>query len=59
MLGGNKHDSRVHSPAGAPWDTLGNSPAAPVVCMGPAGYSYTQMIFMGPRCAEEPQIGAW
>ena len=40
---------RVHGPAGAPWDTLGGVMPAPVVCMGPTGYSYTQMISMGSR----------
>jgi len=60
MIRGDKHDSRVHPPAGAPWDSLGDSKKpAPVVCMGLAGLSYTQMIFMGPRCIGEPLIGAW
>lgn len=50
---------RVTSPAGAPWDTLGDVLPAPLVCMGPADYRYTQMIFMGPQRTGEPQIGAW
>ena len=35
MIRGDKHDSRVHSPAGAPWDTLGGSKASPRGMHGP------------------------
>ena len=50
------YDPAKHPPAGDPAFIVYFSP---VVCMGPAGSSYTQMIFMGPRSIGELPIGAW